>query len=118
MGQRVHPWGNNLDTSMFPEQTSELKFTNEVGKFSKARSPFGVEDLVGLVWQYTDEFRDSHTRAVLLQGSSSYYLAANSSHWYFPKALELYTHNKYFLMSDRYERAGTIGFRCVIDTIN
>ena len=36
--------------------------------------------------------------------------------WYFPQARDsLETHNKYFLMSDRYERAGTMGFRCVVD---
>ena len=26
--------------------------------------------------------------------------------WYFPNSVELDTHNKYFLMSDSYERAG------------
>ena len=35
--------------------------------------------------------------------------------WYFPAALELNKHAKYFLMDDAYERAGTIGFRCVKD---
>ncbi len=35
--------------------------------------------------------------------------------WYFPNQIELSTHNKYFLMDARYERAGTIGFRCVVD---
>jgi formylglycine-generating enzyme required for sulfatase activity len=76
-------------------------------------SPFGVADLVGNIWQYTDEFQDDHTRAVILRGGSNYY--PTGSHWYFPQALELNTHNKYFLMDARYERAGTVGFRCVAD---
>jgi hypothetical protein len=63
--------------------------------------------------RYTDEFTDAHTRAVLLRGGSNYRPAG--SLWYFPQAVELGTHNKYFLMSDSYERAGTIGFRCVTD---
>ena len=28
---------------------------------------------------------------------------------------ELTPHGKYFLMSDSYERAGTVGFRCAVD---
>ena len=78
-----------------------------------AASPFGVLDLVGNVWQYTSEFRDDHTRGVLVRGGSNYY--PEGSHWYFPQAKGLVYHNKYFLMSDRYERAGTVGFRCVYD---
>ena len=34
----------------------------------------------------------------------------------FPRQMELNTHNKYLLMGPRYERAGTVGFRCVVDT--
>ena len=76
-------------------------------------SPFGVSDLVGNVWQYTDEVRDEHTRAVILRGGSNY--RPSGSKWYFPNQIELNTHNKYFLFSDRYERAATIGVRCVKD---
>eukprot|EP01047_Picozoa_sp_COSAG01_P012730 COSAG01_NODE_581_length_15195_cov_16.315291_12_plen_92_part_00 len=59
------------------------------------------------------EFQDNHTRSVCLRGGSNYRSAG--SHWYFPNEADLLTHNKYFLMNPRYERAGTVGFRCVAD---
>lgn len=37
------------------------------------------------------------------------------SHWYFAPAFELNTYNKYYIMGGSYDRAGTIGFRCVAD---
>merc|ERR1711977_656992 len=78
----------------------------------EGNSPFGVSDLVGNVWQYTTEFQDAHTRSVILRGGSNY--RPLGSRWYFPQAKELNRHEKYFLMDDRYERAGTVGFRCVV----
>mgnify|MGYP002840441756 CR=1 FL=1 len=62
-------------------------------------SPFGVKDLVGNAWQYTDEFQDAHTRGVILRGGSNY--RPDGSHWYFPQVRDsLATHNKYFLFSE------------------
>ena len=40
------------------------------------------------------------------------------SHWYFPQAFELNTYNKIFLMGGSYDRAGTVGFRCVADAVD
>ncbi len=57
------------------------------------------------MWQYTDEFTDPHTRAVVVMGSANY--RPSGSNWYFPVAYQLNQHNKYFLMDDSYERAGT-----------
>ena len=54
----------------------------------------------------------SRVRALCLGGSN---YRPSGSHWYFPNQIELNTHNKYFLMDDTYERAGTISFRCVVD---
>ena len=61
----------------------------------------------------TDEFHDAHTRALMIRGGSNY--RPLGSHWYFPQAKPLDQHEKYFLMDDSYERAGTLGFRCVQD---
>ncbi|EOD29505.1 hypothetical protein EMIHUDRAFT_365847, partial [Emiliania huxleyi CCMP1516] len=71
------------------------------------------------VTQYTDEIADEHTRSVLLRGGSNY--RPDGSHWYFPNrggpgsGPPCTTHNKYFLFGESYERAGTVGFRCVYD---
>ena len=112
---RTYPWGSTKDQSKFPKSTTGTVFNGPESVFahSQGASPFGVMDLVGNVWQYTDEFQDDHTRGVIVRGGSNY--RPSGSMWYFPEALELETHNKYFLMSARYERAGTIGFRCVVD---
>jgi iron(II)-dependent oxidoreductase len=113
---RIWPWGNDNDQSKYPTETSGTKYLGpeKVNTYSlSSASPFGVRDLVGNVYQYTDEFQDDHTRAVILRGGSNY--RPSGSQWYFPQAKQNNQHEKYFLMNDRYERAGTIGFRCVQD---
>jgi hypothetical protein len=35
--------------------------------------------------------------------------------WYFPQTYRLDEHEKFLLMSPGRDRAGTIGFRCVVD---
>ena len=60
-----------------------------------------------------DEYADDHTRAAILRGGSSY--QPQTSHWYFPQAYRLDQHGKYLLMAPCKDRAGTVGFRCVVD---
>ena len=127
---RLYPWGNASDREgrlpPLRNGTAEPRDPPlpDVGAFSPAAdSPLGAADLVGFVWQYTDEFRDEHTRTVLLKGSSAYapMISADfpalpqSGNWYFPRALEVDRHNRMMLMDDSFERAGTLGFRCAAD---
>jgi formylglycine-generating enzyme required for sulfatase activity len=85
----------------------------DVAAFPKGASPFGVLDLVGNVSQWTDEYRDPHTRAAILRGGAAY--QPSGSIWYFPQTYRLDEHQKYLLMSPGHDRAGTVGFRCVVD---
>ena len=89
---------------------NNLPGAEPVDAYPSGASPYGVMDLVGNTYEYTDEFQDDHTRFVILRGGSNY--RPSGSTWYFPQSLELNTYEKYFLMDDRYERAGTLGFRC------
>eukprot|EP01047_Picozoa_sp_COSAG01_P008193 COSAG01_NODE_319_length_18909_cov_32.636151_17_plen_472_part_00 len=75
---------------------------------------FGVEDLIRSVWQWTDEFRGPHTANAVLRGGSAWSVHGGSR-WYFRSTYSLNTFNTYHLMSGSYERASTIGFRCVAD---
>jgi formylglycine-generating enzyme required for sulfatase activity len=92
-----------------------LKSPAAVGAHPRGASPFGVQDLVGNVWQWTDEYADDRTRAAILRGGS--YYQPQGSQWYFPQAYRLDQHGKYLLMAPSLDRAGTVGFRCVKDAM-
>ena len=112
---RPYPWGSTWNDALVPAQNRgrTLLPPDDVDAHPDAASPFGVLDLVGNVWQWTDEYRDEHTRAAVLRGGSSY--VPQTSHWYFPQAWRLDQHGKYLLMAPAKDRSGTIGFRCVVD---
>jgi iron(II)-dependent oxidoreductase len=112
---RVFPWGNSWNGYAVPapDRTRDLTSPDNVDAHPTGVSPFGVMDMVGNVWQWTDEYQDEHTRTAVLRGGS-YYQPQNSI-WYFPSAYRNTEHSKYLLMAPSKDRAGTLGFRCVID---
>lgn len=112
---RLYPWGNAWDAMAVPapDLGRAMRAPADVGTHPRGTSPFGVEDMVGHVWQWTDEYLDEHTRAAILRGGSSY--LPQTSHWYFPQAYRLDQHGKYLLMAPCKDRSAGIGFRCVVD---
>ena len=112
---RGYPWGNEWNQQALPGVDSgpTMRALAGVTDFPRGASPFGVLDLIGNISQWTDEYRDPHTRAAIIRGGAAY--QPRGSIWYFPQTYRLDEHEKYLLMSPGRDRAGTIGFRCVVD---
>jgi len=112
---RLYPWGNEWNASAVPvpDKSRSMRGPDAVDAHPRGASPFGVMDLVGNVWQWTEEFTDDHTIAGILRGGS--YYQPQGSIWYFPQAYKLTGHGKLLLTSPSLDRSGGLGFRCVQD---
>jgi len=112
---RLYPWGNDWNPAALPaaDHGHTMRPPADVDAFPQGASPFGILDLAGNGSQWTDEYRDPHTRAAIVRGGASY--QPRGSIWYFPQTYRLDEHQKYLLMAPGRDRAGTIGFRCVVD---
>ena len=112
---RLFPWGKNPDPAALPkpEAGRALRPPTDVDAYPKGASPWGVMDLVGNVWQWTDEYVDEHTRAAVVRGGS--YYRPSGSMWYFPQNTRLDQHGKYLLIAPSKDRSPMLGFRCVVD---
>ena len=117
---RAYPWGNmesadaeKLDLIPVQDSGRIMLPASDVQAHPKGASPFGVMDMVGNVWQWTDEYRDDHTRAAIVRGGSHY--RPGGTRWYFPQAYRNDQHGKYLLMAPSLDRSGAIGVRCVKD---
>jgi formylglycine-generating enzyme required for sulfatase activity len=109
---RLYPWGNEWQSGAvpIPDKGRTLHGPDAVDAHLSGASAAGVMDLVGNVWQWTDEYVDEHTRAAILRGGS--YYQPQGSIWYFPQAYRNDQHGKLLLMAPAYDRSATVGFRC------
>ncbi len=112
---RTYPWGNTWKADAVPtsDKSRTMRGPDEVSAHPAGASPFAVMDMVGNVWQWTDEFEDDHTRGGVLRGGS--YYQPQGSIWYFPQAYKLSEHGKLLMMAPSMDRSGGVGFRCVQD---
>jgi gamma-glutamyl hercynylcysteine S-oxide synthase len=112
---RVYPWGDAWVAANVPvpDKGRALTQPDDVDAHPAGASPYGVMDMVGNIWQWTDEYTDEHTRGGILRGGN--YYQPQGSIWYFPQAYRNDQHGKLLLMAPSYDRSGTLGFRCVED---
>ena len=118
--ERTYPWGETYPGTFAgnspvpePDKGRSMQPASDVAAHPAGASPFGVMDMTGNVWQWTDEYVDDHTRAAIIRGGSHY--QPQGAQWYFPQAYKLNEHGKYLLMAPGMDRSGAIGFRCVRD---
>lgn len=109
---RTWPWGEFFHGT---KCNNAFGRPTPVDAFSKGESPFKVADLVGNVWQLTNDVYDNGSyRFVIIRGGS--YYKPTSSIWYVkggPQPLD--QTQMLLLVSPGFDRSSTIGFRCVMD---
>ncbi len=112
---RTYPWGSEwkADAVPVPDKGRTMRGPDAVDAHPTGASPFGVTDLVGNVWQWTEEFQDEHTVGGILRGGS--YYQPQGSIWYFPQAYKLNQHGKLLMMAPSMDRSGALSFRCAQD---
>ncbi|HSK11765.1 MAG TPA: SUMF1/EgtB/PvdO family nonheme iron enzyme, partial [Phnomibacter sp.] len=86
-----------------------------VGKYAKGANPYGLHDLVGCVWQLTnDVYMQGSHRYIMMKGGS--YFKPSGSWWYVQGGPRELHYRQYLLrVSQGFERNATVGFRCVMD---
>ncbi|MBL7698075.1 MAG: SUMF1/EgtB/PvdO family nonheme iron enzyme [Chitinophagaceae bacterium] len=109
--QLRYPWGKELKKDCYNDTSS----TTPVDAHPAGKSPFGVYDMCGNTWEFTEsEYADEHNRFCILKGGSYYH--AKDSMWYTsggPVHSSLAT--KFLMMYPGLDRCSTIGFRCAVD---
>jgi formylglycine-generating enzyme required for sulfatase activity len=109
---REWPWGKEFDST---KCNYALDKSTPVDAYKKWKSPFGVCDMVGNVWQLTNDTYDDGSYYFAIMKGGSYY-KPTSSWWYVqggPRAVN--NHQMLLLVSPSFSRNATVGFRCVAD---
>eukprot|EP01052_Picozoa_sp_SAG31_P034832 SAG31_NODE_4122_length_3562_cov_4.035230_5_plen_143_part_00 len=118
-----------FDSDVVPTLHSgrEAPVQDDVDAHPEGASPFGVLDLVGNVYQWSDESCDAHTCRGILRGGNNY--RPLGSRWYFPQPGgengevevqlrgDLRQFNALLLLSEGMDRSSGAGFRCVADDV-
>lgn len=127
------PWGNGEGIYREEQKITETlttlsikgidgKFCNlgngnldPVGSYPEGKNPFGLEDLVGSVWQLTNDVYKSGSYDYIMMKGGSFY-NPSSSWWYVQGGPRELHYRQYLLrVSQGFERNTTVGFRCVAD---
>jgi formylglycine-generating enzyme required for sulfatase activity len=132
---RIWPWGNEVKQKAKAAKSisttltlvdygiPDSSFCNigngklyPVGKYKKAVNPFGLYDLVGSVWQMTNDWYQSDTYQYIIMKGGSYYHPGGS--WWYVQGGPKPLHYRQMLLrvSQGFERNATVGFRCVKDS--
>lgn len=107
-----YPWGTEFDED---NCNNALGHPTPVDEYPGGESRFGVRDMVGNVWQLTNDVYDNGSYYFVIIKGGSYY-KPTSSWWYVEGGpVPLNQRQMLLMVSPGFERNATVGFRCVKD---
>jgi formylglycine-generating enzyme required for sulfatase activity len=110
--KRKWPWGDEFHGTYC---NNSFDRPTPVDAFAKGQSPFGVFDMVGNIWQMTNDMYFNGTNYFTVIRGGSYY-KPESSWWYMQGGPQPLDKTQILLMvSPGFDRSPTVGFRCVKD---
>lgn len=115
--KRIWPWGNEFHGTYC---NNSFDRPTPVDAFPRGQSQYGVMDLVGNVWQMTNDMYFNGTSYFTIIRGGSYY-KPDSSWWYIQGGPQQLDRTQIMLLvSPGFDRSSTVGFRCVkdVDTKN
>jgi formylglycine-generating enzyme required for sulfatase activity len=109
---RKYPWGNTMDST---KCNYKLNRPTAVDAFPQGASPYGVEDMIGNVWQMTQDIYDVGSYYYrIIRGGSHYHPV--SSPWYVTGGPVPADHPEMLLLiAPGLDRNATVGFRLAMD---
>ena len=109
---RKWPWGNEFHATYC---NNAFDRPTPVDAFLKGQSPYEVMDMVGNVWQMTNDMYFNGTNYFIVIRGGSYY-KPDSSWWYIQGGPQPLDRTQIMLrVSPGFDRSETVGFRCVKD---
>lgn len=109
---RRWPWGNDFHGTLC---NNAFARPTPVDAFPKGQSPYGANDMIGNVWQMTNDLYFNGTNYFSVIRGGSYY-RPDSSLWYLQGGPQPLDKTQIMLMvSPGFDRNSTVGFRCVKD---
>lgn len=110
--KRIWPWGNEFHGTYC---NNSFDRPTPVDAFQKGQSPYGAIDMVGNVWQMTNDMYFNGSNYFIIIRGGSYY-KPESSWWYIQGGPQSLDKTQILLMvSPGFDRSATVGFRCVKD---
>jgi formylglycine-generating enzyme required for sulfatase activity len=110
--KRKWPWGDEFHGTYC---NNSFDRPTPVDAFPKGQSPCGAYDMVGNIWQMTNDMYFNGTNYFSIIRGGSYY-KPESSWWYIQGGPQPLDKTQMLLMvSPGFDRSSTVGFRCVKD---
>jgi eukaryotic-like serine/threonine-protein kinase len=111
---RVYPWGNGSPSSNLLNYDDNIGDTTEVGSYEGGKSPYGMYDMAGNVWEWVNDWYDANyyqnSQTENPQGSESgTSRVLRGGSWFYG---DYYVRSSSRYGSDPSNRVNYIGFRC------